>query len=83
MHIYFFNYKELLHSYENKTAFCRMRAVRYQPYAFRWPPVDVSNGPQVNEFEQVSSDDHQISVAEVEGWYVVDAQVVNLTVLLV
>ena len=35
---------------------------------FRWPPLDVSTawrrgiGPQVNKFEQVSSDDHQLSV---------------------
>ena len=35
-------------------------------YVFRWPPLDVSTierfGPQVNKFEQVSSDDHQMSV---------------------
>ena len=35
---------------------------------FRWPPLDVITGGegiglQVNEFEQVSSDDHQMSVA--------------------
>ena len=35
---------------------------------FRWPPLDVSTGgvgvgPQVNKFEQVASDDHQMSVA--------------------
>ena len=34
---------------------------------FRWPPLAVSTGfgvgPQVNKFEQVSSDDHQRSVA--------------------
>ena len=33
---------------------------------FRWPPLAVSTGfgvgPQVNKFEQVSSDDHQMSV---------------------
>ena len=35
-------------------------------YVFRWPPLDGSTieglGPQVNKFEQVSSDDHQMSV---------------------
>ena len=35
-------------------------------YVFRWPPLDVSTigglGPQVNKFEHVSSDDHQMSV---------------------
>ena len=42
-----------------------------QPYVFQWPPLDVSTGgrggglgPQVNKFEQVSNDDHQMSVAE-------------------
>ena len=39
-----------------------------QPYVFRWPSLDVSTmgwkvGPQVNKFEQVTSDDHQMSVA--------------------
>ena len=39
-----------------------------QPYAFQWLPLDVSTsmgviGPKVNKFEQVSSDDHQMSVA--------------------
>ena len=39
-----------------------------QPYVLPWPPLDVSSGwggvcPQVNKFEQVSSDDHQMSVA--------------------
>ena len=34
------------------------------PYVFQWPPLDVSGGgPQVNKFEQVSSDDHQMSLA--------------------
>ena len=37
---------------------------------FQWPPLDVSagegmGGPQVNKLEQVSSDDHQMSVAGV------------------
>ena len=39
-------------------------------FVFRSPPLDVSTmgrgwgvGPQVNKFEQVSSDDHQMSVA--------------------
>ena len=33
---------------------------------FQWPPLDVSGGgPQVNKFEQVSSDDQQMSLA---GW---------------
>ena len=37
-------------------------------YVFWWPPLDVSTGggrgigPQVNKFEQASSDDHQMSV---------------------
>ena len=34
---------------------------------FRWPPLDVSTGggldPQMTKFEQVSIDDHQLSVA--------------------
>ena len=37
---------------------------------FQWPPLDVSTirgGPQVNKFEQVSSDNHQMSVSEGEG----------------
>ena len=39
-----------------------------QAYVFWLPPLDVSTGegwlgPQVNKFEQVSSDDHQMSVA--------------------
>ena len=40
-----------------------------QPYVFWWPPLDVSTsggqgvGPQVNKFEKVSSDDHNMSVA--------------------
>ena len=39
-----------------------------QPYVFQWPPLDVSTcegwvGPQVNNFEQSSSDNHQMSVA--------------------
>ena len=44
-----------------------------QPYMFRWPLLDVSTGgsaevgPQVNKFEQVSSDDHQMSVAGEDG----------------
>ena len=37
----------------------------WQPCMFRWPLLDVSTsqgvGPQVNKFEQVSSDDHQMS----------------------
>ena len=39
-----------------------------QLYVFQWLPLDVSMGvcPQMNKFEQVSSDDHQMSVA---GWY--------------
>ena len=39
-------------------------------YVFWWPPLDVSTiggGPQVNKFEQISSDKHQMSVAEAEG----------------
>ena len=37
-----------------------------QPYVLRWPPLGVSNvmgmvGNQVDKFEQVSSDDHQMS----------------------
>ena len=37
---------------------------------FQWPPLDVSTnegrvGPEVNKFEQVSNDDHQMSVAGV------------------
>ena len=46
-----------------------------QPYVFWWSLLDVSTGgwggggvgPQVNKFEQVSSDDHQISVAGKDG----------------
>ena len=40
---------------------------------FQWPPLNVSTnggrelGPQVNRFEQVSSDDHQMSVARGRG----------------
>ena len=38
-----------------------------QLYMFRWPPIDVAGGgsvgPQMNMVEQVSSDDHQMSVA--------------------
>ena len=38
---------------------------------FRWPSLDVSTsggvGPQVNNFEQVSSDDHKMSVAGRRG----------------
>ena len=36
-----------------------------QFYVFQWLPLDVSMGvcPQMNKFEQVSSDDHQMSVA--------------------
>ena len=37
-----------------------------QPYVFRWPPLGVSNvmgvvGNQMDKFEQVSGDDHQMS----------------------
>ena len=40
---------------------------------FQWPPLDVSSGgvgigPQVNKFEQVSSDDHQMSLAREVGY---------------
>ena len=36
-----------------------------QPYVFHWAIRTMGGGiaPQVNKFEQVSSDDHQISVA--------------------
>ena len=41
-----------------------------QPYVFQCPPLDISTpggggelGPQVNKFEQVYNDDHQMSVA--------------------
>ena len=48
-----------------------------QPYVFWWPPLDVSKGAggvghQVDKFEQVSSDGHQMSVV---GWEGVGAQV--------
>ena len=40
-----------------------------QPYVFHWPPLGVSTvqdgggvGPHVIKFEQVSSDDHHLSV---------------------
>ena len=38
-----------------------------QPYMFQWPVLDVSTKvevcPQVNKFEQISSDAYQMSVA--------------------
>ena len=41
-----------------------------QPHVFWWLPLDVNTGggegglgPRVNKFEQLSSDDHQMSVA--------------------
>ena len=44
-----------------------------QPYVFLWPPLDVSTsrglGPQVDKFEQVFSDDHQMSVVGEVGRY--------------
>ena len=40
-----------------------------QPYVFHWLPLYVTTGwelgPQVNKYEQVSSDDHQMSVTGV------------------
>ena len=43
-----------------------------QLYMFQWPPVDITTaggrgvlGPKVNKFEQVSNDDHQMSVVQV------------------
>ena len=41
---------------------------------FWWPPLDVSTGrecrvgPQVNKFEHISSDDHQMSLAGEVGY---------------
>ena len=47
----------------------RMHTARLQPYVLWFPPdVSTSGGcPQVNKFEQVSSDGHQISLAGSEG----------------
>ena len=49
--------------------FSRTCVVRLQPYMLQPPDVSTSGlGPQVNRFEQVSSDGHQMSLAWGSGF---------------
>ena len=47
----------------------KQHSSRMHTVHFRWPPLDVSTGggggvgPQVKKFDEVSSDDHHMSVA--------------------
>ena len=45
-----------------------MRTARLQNEVLKWPPPDITGrGTQVKTFEQVSSDDHQMSLAGALG----------------